>query len=151
MTKDEVALVVGKLRALAEDCRETDGWEDATETCDEAAALIERQAAEVAAAVAECSKWARLAGEAEGKLKASEMAGVVEGWQERCFKAEAQLAEAQSECLEQARLVGMGAEREARLMAQLAAARAEVTRLTPPPPGEEQPAAAERDDAGEQS
>jgi hypothetical protein len=37
---------------------------------------------------------ARRAGEAEGKLKTSEAAGIVEGWMERCKKAEDALAKA---------------------------------------------------------
>lgn len=38
----------------------------------------------------------------------------------RAERAEARLAEAEADCLEQARLNGMGSEREARLMARLA-------------------------------
>lgn len=41
-------------------------------------------------------------------------------WWERAINAERQLARCQKECEEQARLNGMGSEREARLMAQLA-------------------------------
>lgn len=40
----------------------------------------------------EVAKWAAEAGEAQGRLKASEMAGIVEGWRERALAAEASLA-----------------------------------------------------------
>ena len=39
-------------------------------------------------ALRECSKWAAEAGEAKGRLEASEMAGVVDGWRERAMRAE---------------------------------------------------------------
>lgn len=41
------------------------------------------------AALRECAKWAREAGEAKGRLETSEWPGVVEGWKERALKAEA--------------------------------------------------------------
>lgn len=44
------------------------------------------------AAIRECSEQARQAGEAQGRLDASEMAGVVQGWKERAEAAEAAIA-----------------------------------------------------------
>jgi hypothetical protein len=44
----------------------------------------------------ECDEQARGRGEAEGKLRASEMAGVVEGWKRRAETAEAALAKYQA-------------------------------------------------------
>lgn len=57
----------------------------------EAADRIEALEAERDAAIREMSAWAREAGEAKGRLEASEMAGVVEGWKERAEAAEARL------------------------------------------------------------
>ncbi|SFJ68289.1 hypothetical protein [Methylobacterium brachiatum] len=47
-------------------------------------------AASLAAAVVQISDLAQAKGEAEGRLRASEMAGAVEGWRERALKAEAE-------------------------------------------------------------
>jgi uncharacterized small protein (DUF1192 family) len=54
------------------------------------------------AAIAAMSEAARKRGEAEGKLAASEMAGVVEGWRDRALKAEAALATARPDALREA-------------------------------------------------
>lgn len=69
--------------------------------CEFAADALETLLAENAAlrdsekaALKECSDWARQAGEATGKLEASEMAGVVEDWRDRATEAERKLAEA---------------------------------------------------------
>lgn len=48
--------------------------------------------AELAAALIEVSNQAQSRGEAEGKLHVSELAGIVEGWQLRAERAEAELA-----------------------------------------------------------
>ena len=60
----------------------------------EAATLITRLQSERDKALRECVRLAREAGEAKGRLEASEMAGVVEGWIERCKTAEAALERA---------------------------------------------------------
>jgi hypothetical protein len=52
------------------------------------------------AALKECSAYARKAGEAQGRLDASELAGVVEGWRERAESAEASLAQAREQLAE---------------------------------------------------
>jgi hypothetical protein len=61
---------------------------------------------------------------------------VIAIWRGRTQRAEAERDEARAEALEQARLNGMGSEREARLIAQVQEARAELARLTtlPSPP-----------------
>jgi hypothetical protein len=43
-------------------------------------------------AMLECSKWAREAGEAKGKLEGSEMPGIVDDWREKCEGLERKLA-----------------------------------------------------------
>lgn len=48
--------------------------------------------ADLKTALKECSRWATEAGFAKGKLEMSEAAGIVEGWQERCEAAEAQVS-----------------------------------------------------------
>lgn len=55
-------------------------------------ARIQALETELAAALIEVSNQARLRGEAEGKLHVSELAGIVEGWQLRAERAEAELA-----------------------------------------------------------
>ena len=55
---------------------------------------------------------------------------MVEQLDNRIRAYRSQLAASQAEVLEQARLVGMGSEREAGLMAQVAASQAEVARVT---------------------
>lgn len=68
-----------------------------------AADLIEQDGQRIAAleaeierlgrsAIEQVSRLAREAGEAKGRLEASEMAGVVEGWKARCLAAEAEIA-----------------------------------------------------------
>lgn len=49
-----------------------------------AKAEIARLQGELRKALREVSKWARVAGEAQGKLEGSELAGVVDGWREKC-------------------------------------------------------------------
>lgn len=61
--------------------------------------LAEKERA-VKEAMRECAKWATEAGEAKGRLEASELAGVVEGWRDRALAAEAALA-AERERVEQ--------------------------------------------------
>lgn len=61
---------------------------------DEAADRIEALEAERDAVLRECTKWAREAGEAKGRLEASEMAGVVDGWREKCEMLEMAIAQA---------------------------------------------------------
>ena len=72
-----VGTVLSVLSVLATLERERDEWE--------------RRARE---ALREVGKWAREAGEAKGRLEASELAGVVDGWRERAETAEAQRDEA---------------------------------------------------------
>lgn len=67
---------------------------------EEAASALEAQAEEIgrlkderAFAIREMSKWASACGEAEGRLKASEWPGVVDGWKERAEAAERERAE----------------------------------------------------------
>lgn len=55
------------------------------------AAKLDAQAAETARLLAEVGKQSRLRGIAEGKLAASEMAGVVEGWQSKCSEQAAEI------------------------------------------------------------
>lgn len=71
------------------------------------------------AAIKTMSEEARERGGAEGRLDASEMADVVDGW-----KARAEAAEAEN--LEQARLLGMGAERELALLSRVERADAKL-------------------------
>lgn len=61
-------------------------------TITELCAALRTLKAERDAAWRECSDWARKAGEAQGRLEASELAGVVDGWRERAEKAERELA-----------------------------------------------------------
>ena len=58
---------------------------------DDAKAKIARLAAERDDAIKALSEAAKARGQAEGKLAASEMAGVVEGWKTRAEKAEAEV------------------------------------------------------------
>lgn len=57
-------------------------------------ARAEKAETALADAQSEMSKYAREAGEAKGRLEASELAGVVEGWKERAETVEAKLAQA---------------------------------------------------------
>ncbi|WP_147018423.1 hypothetical protein [Methylorubrum extorquens] len=50
---------------------------------------IEKLEADVRATVLEIGEQARARGEAEGALRVSEMAGIVDGWRERALAAEA--------------------------------------------------------------
>lgn len=58
--------------------------------------ILEQKERATAALLCEVAKWAGAAGEAEGRLKASETAGVVDAWQARALAAEAALAAAES-------------------------------------------------------
>lgn len=60
-------------------------------------ALIERLTRERKDFAQTISEWATKAGEAEGRLKASEWPGVVEGWKARATTAERDLAEVRAE------------------------------------------------------
>ena len=60
----------------------------------DAADRIEELEAERHVFVAAVSEAARARGEAEGRLEASEAAGVLEGWIEKCAALEAKLAKA---------------------------------------------------------
>ena len=79
---------------------------------------------------------ARICGEAAEKATVSLVGQLREAGDslyeclKRAEKAEAERDEARAECLEQARLNGMGSEREARLMAQVQEGQAELARLT---------------------
>jgi hypothetical protein len=77
--------------------------ETAALEADTAITALRAQLAEVEAerdaAIAAMSEAARKRGEAEGKLAASEMAGVVEGWRDRALKAEARLATARADAV----------------------------------------------------
>lgn len=57
----------------------------------EAADRIEALEADLRAALKNGVEWARQAGEAKGRLEASEMAGIVEDWKERAEAAEGKL------------------------------------------------------------
>ena len=50
---------------------------------------FEAKGREIQKAIREVVKWSQAAGEAEGRLKMSEAAGVVEGWRARALDAEA--------------------------------------------------------------
>ena len=71
--------------------------ENAATALTERDAQIERLTRERNEAIREMSEWATKAGEAEGRLKASEWHGVVEGWQERATTAERERDEARAE------------------------------------------------------
>jgi hypothetical protein len=58
--------------------------------CLKAEARIEELERELSQAIARCGEWATKAGEAQGRLEASEMAGTVQGWKERATAAEAE-------------------------------------------------------------
>ena len=66
-------------------------------------------------AVLACGEQARARGEAEGKLAASEMAGVVDGWKARAEAAEAERDALRAEALEVVKWYGDRA-KEARLI-----------------------------------
>jgi hypothetical protein len=66
-------------------------------------------------ALNECGRLSSELGEMQGKYEAAHWPGIVEGWKERTEAAE-------RECQEQARLNGMGAERELALRSKLEAA-----------------------------
>jgi hypothetical protein len=55
-----------------------------------AEARIEQLERELSQAIVRCGEWATKAGEAQGRLEASEMAGTVQGWKERATTAEAE-------------------------------------------------------------
>jgi len=80
--------------------------ETAALEADTAITALRAQLAEVEAerdaAIASMTDAARKRGEAEGKLAASEMAGVVEGWRDRAIKAEAALATARADAVRDA-------------------------------------------------
>ena len=65
-------------------------------------ARADKAEAERDAAIAALGEAARLRGEAEGKLLAAEMPGVLEGWMRRAEKAEAALQRARDDALEEA-------------------------------------------------
>lgn len=69
---------------------------DFVQECNEALAAKDAKIAELQASLNEALKqvgeWSRKCGLAEGRLAASEMAGVVEDWRQRAEKAEAELA-----------------------------------------------------------
>lgn len=60
------------------------------ELLEEAAAALDRAEAARDEAISQLSGISRSLGEAEGKLAASEMAGIVEGWKARAERAEAE-------------------------------------------------------------
>ncbi|MGA4550629.1 hypothetical protein [Methylorubrum aminovorans] len=64
---------------------------------DEARERVEKLEADVRAAVVEIGNQARARGEAEGALRVSEMASIVDGWRVRALAAEAALATANAE------------------------------------------------------
>ena len=78
----------------------------------DAADRIEELEAERHVFVAAVSEAARARGEAEGRLEASEAAGVLEGWIEKCAALEAKLAKAvealRKSAHEQRNIAGMG-------------------------------------------
>jgi len=75
---------------------------DLRRECDALRAQLATAHSERDAAIAAMTEAARKRGEAEGKLAASEIAGVVEGWRDRALKAEAQLAKARADALREA-------------------------------------------------
>lgn len=85
--------VVRRLNEALEDWTDLRDNESA-DLCRDALAIIEKLRAGRDAAILSMGEQARLRGEAEGALRASELAGVVEGWQRRAEAAEARLAEA---------------------------------------------------------
>lgn len=104
---DEVEKLAQMLEAWA-DVSTITGHHGRSKTLTEAAVALRTLSTQLAEvkkerdeAIRECSKWAREAGEAIGKLETSELAGVVDGWRERAEKAEAgrdAYAEALGEC-----------------------------------------------------
>lgn len=74
-----------------------DAMREAATALTEQAAQIERLTRERDEAIREMSEWASKSGEAEGRLKASEWAGVVEGWKDRATTAERERDEARAE------------------------------------------------------
>ena len=76
-----------------------------SEAADEITALRARLAEverERDAAIVALSEQARKRGEAEGRLQASELPGIVEGWKSRAERAEAALATARRDAYEEA-------------------------------------------------
>lgn len=88
MTNDDTAALVARLR------QGKGADPDTYELHEEAADAIERAVKERDGAIEQLAKEARARGEAEGRLRASQWPGVVEGWQKRAEGAERQLAEA---------------------------------------------------------
>ncbi len=70
---------------------------DAATAIAERDAQIERLTRERDEAIREMSGWAAKAGETEGRLKASEWHGVIEGWKDRATTAERERDEARAE------------------------------------------------------
>lgn len=68
---------------------------------------FEAKEREIHKLIREVVRLSQAAGEAEGRLKASETAGVVEGWRDRALSAEAKLAQA-VEALENATAFDLG-------------------------------------------
>lgn len=90
-------------RELVERLRDAEridrSWHEMLDGRDDEIKALQSELAEVKAerdaALRECTTWAREAGLAKGKLDASEMAGVVEGWKVRAERAESSLLAAQ--------------------------------------------------------
>lgn len=82
------AVAGGGESAQAEIARLQSLLDDRTQALNTAEGEVFSARQERDAALRECSKWAREAGLAKGKLEASELAGVVDDWQARALSAE---------------------------------------------------------------
>jgi len=88
------ALIAGP---LAETLTQADTAAQAVAERDEARAECERLRGDLAAAVVEVGNQARARGEAEGALRASELAGIVDNWRDHAKAAQADVARLSAE------------------------------------------------------
>ena len=129
-TDDELEAVERLAKSLAFVANRTGMTvEKCEEVTDDAAAMLRALSAErdelkqsLEKAVMACGEQARARGEAEGKLAASEMAGVVEGWKARAEAAEAERDEALNQLDSSRHSVDVLESRVAKLKTELAEA-----------------------------
>jgi hypothetical protein len=89
--REENKLLIDELQAYAEvSLSAIDARAQTEHELDAAQARIEELERELKASFVRCGEWATKAGEAQGRLEASEMAGTVRRWRERATAAEAE-------------------------------------------------------------
>ncbi len=86
---DEIVALVERLRCMSRWETMTNEFDASDHIAAQAATTIEKLAGERDAALRECVAASRQAGEWQGKLEASELPGIVDGWKERALAAEA--------------------------------------------------------------